>query len=169
MKYYIDLLFIIIFSIWFRFKKTNYGTHILVIQLVAMGDMIFASSFFRILKGKTYKPICVVCHKKYYDLYNKNNPYVDKWILFDDTHRSIIGKYKFFKELSSYNISTTFDITGGYFSKWLGYSTSSKLYGIDLRESGFNFLYDHYVKPNKNTTHIVDTYLKLLDISGTSL
>ena len=163
MKYIIDLTFIIIFSLWFRLLsifKSKSDT-VLVIQIVALGDLICASSFYRQLH-LTGKRICSVCRSKYYDAYAHANPYVDEWILFDDSYTSIIGKYRFFKKLYLHNIGFTYDLTGSYFSKWLGYSTGAKMYGIDLRKSGFNWLYDTYIKPDYGT-HIVDTYFKLLD------
>ena len=157
---YIDLFFLILFSLYFRilskFKKKS--NNILVIQIVALGDIVCSSSFYRNLYSP-FSNIYCVCRKKYYDIYAKNNPYVKKFLIFDDS--SILGKYHFFKELYYLNITTTFDLTGSYFSKWLGFSTNSKVYGIDLRESGFNYLYTEYLE-NDKSVHIVESYFKLL-------
>lgn len=165
MKKYIDILFISIFSIYFRtlskFRQKNRA--ILVIQIVALGDILCSSSFYRNLRKATSVPIYVVCRKKYYDMYNKLNPYVKEFILFDDS--TLRGKYKFFKMLHEYNVSITFDLTGSYFSKWVGYSTNSRFFGIDLRKSNFNYLYTNFIN-NDTNTHIVDLYFELLKLAG---
>lgn len=167
-SYYIDLFFVICFSFIFRVinKFKDKENNILIIQLVALGDMVCASSFYRELrKQNPYSKIITICHKNYYDLYNKYNPYIDKFILFDDSHRNIIGKFRFFHQLFKYKIVLSYDLTGGYFSKFLGYSTYSDFYGIDLRESGFNWVYKNYFD-NLHRVHIVNMYFRLLAVSG---
>lgn len=155
----IDVLVIATFSSLFRilskFKQDSDG--VLVIQIVALGDIICSSSFYKVL-SKTDNPIYMLCRRKYYDMYAKNNPYVKGFIIFDDT--SVLGKLKLFYKLYKLKISTTYDLTGSYFSKWLGWSTNSWFTGIDLRKSGFNKLYNKYYEYDTDT-HIVDQYFKL--------
>ena len=136
---------------------------ILLIDLLYMGDLIFATPFFRQLR-KNYpeSEIDIIVNANFYDLI-EDNPYFDKVIAYDKNW-SIKESYNFAKEINKENYDLGINIHGNWRTILLMYLISPA-YNIGYGGDGKSLFLDKTIETTADL-HMVEVYLQFLEKMG---
>jgi len=137
--------------------------NILVIDLLYMGDLIFATPFFRQLR-KNYpdSKIDIIVNSNFYDLI-EDNPYFDKVIAYDKNW-SIKDSYNFAKRIKKNNYDLGINIHGNWRTILLMYLISPD-YNIGYGGDGKSIFLDKTIETTDDL-HMVEVYLQFLEKMG---
>lgn len=141
-------------------NKMSDKEKIVVIDLLYMGDLIFATPFFKQLR-KNYidSKIDIIVNSNFYDLI-EDNPYFDNVIAYDKKW-SIKESYKFAKKIKKGNYDLGINIHGNWRTILLMYLISPD-YNIGYGGDGKSLFLDKTIKTSDNL-HMVKVYLQFLE------
>ena len=144
-------------------NKISGKEKILVIDLLYMGDLIFATPFFRQLRENyPESEIDIIVNANFYDLV-KDNPYFDNIIPYDKNW-SIKESYKFAKEINKENYDLGINIHGNWRTIILMYLISPN-YNIGYGGDGKSLFLDKTIETDDDL-HMVEIYLQFLEKMG---
>ncbi|MFH0839006.1 MAG: lipopolysaccharide heptosyltransferase II [Candidatus Omnitrophota bacterium] len=143
------------------------SVNILVMDVNWLGDVLFSTPVFKVLK-RNFKDakISVLIHPRCSEIL-ENNPYVDELIHYDEDgiHKSLIGKIKLILDLKRRRFDTVYILHRSFTRALIAYcSLIRKRVGYYYKKRSF-LLTDSILQPPPHI-HRADFYLGILERSG---
>ncbi len=143
---------------------------ILIVNVNWLGDAIMTTPAFKAIKDKFPSAfIAVMAPERVKDVFS-DNPWISEVIIFDEkkTHKSLLQKLRFIKQLKKRNFDTVFLIHRSFTRALICFLAGIKL-RIGYKRLKNVFIVNRMVNPPPKTIHKQDYYLQLFEKSGISI
>jgi len=143
---------------------------ILIVNVNWLGDAIMTTPAFKAIKDKFPSAfIAVMAPERVKDVFS-DNPWINEVIIFDEkkTHKGILRKLYFIKQLKKRNFDTVFLIHRSFTRALICFLAGIKL-RIGYKRLKNMFIVNRMVTPPQKNVHKQDYYLQLFEKSGISI
>jgi lipopolysaccharide heptosyltransferase I len=144
--------------------------HILIIKPSALGDIVLALPALHALRTHFRQAHIAWLVRPEFAPLLQNHPELNEVILFDRKNLKTPGQIlALIRTLQSHRFDLIFDFQGLFRSAFLAWVSGSPLrYGMAGARECAPWFYTHSVRPEANTLHLVDLYLKMARQAGAS-